>query len=88
MDQMDLHAINLVTYAMRENMSMEELSALEQPDVYIVWKAKVLKNWKYVLSTSRADGRYYEATYNGEKQEWYLDIYEKVSNTCIPVGKK
>ena len=52
-------------------------------DVYIVWKCKILQNWKYLLSTSLFDGMYYELTFNGDKQEWYFDAYKKFENVCI-----
>lgn len=87
MDKMDRYAINLVEYAMRREMEDEELAGINQPEVFIVWKAKILKNWKYMIATTREDGLYYEATYNGEKREWYLDIYEKVSNEVIPMDE-
>lgn len=51
--------------------------------VFIVWKAKVLQNWKYLLSSTLNDGMYYELTYNGDKKEWYLDAYKKFENVCI-----
>lgn len=54
-----------------------------QFEVYTVWKAKVLQNWKYLLSSTLPDGMYYEATYNGDKQEWYLDAYKKFENVTI-----
>jgi hypothetical protein len=57
-----------------------------QFEVYTVWKAKVLQNWKYLLSTTLPDGMYYELTYNGDKGEWYLDAYKKFDNQCIKVG--
>ena len=53
-------------------------------EVYIVWKAKVLKNWKYCLSSSLLDGMYYELTYNGDLHEWYFDAYKKFENRRIP----
>ena len=56
-------------------------------EVYTVWKAKVLQNWKFLLSSSLYDGMYYELTYNGDKKEWYLDAYKKFDNQCITVGK-
>jgi hypothetical protein len=53
-------------------------------DVYVVWFAKTLQNWKALLSTNLPDGRYYELTFNGDKNELYLDTYEKKSNVVIP----
>ena len=52
-------------------------------DVYIVWTCKALQNWKACISTTLPDGMYYEITYNGDKQEWYLDAYKKFENRCI-----
>lgn len=53
-------------------------------EVYTVWKSKVLQNWKYLLSTTLSDGMYYELTFNGDKNEWYLDAYKKFENVVIP----
>ena len=52
-------------------------------DVFIVWKCKILQNWKYLISTTLPDGMYYELTYNGDKKEWYLDAYKKFDNQVI-----
>lgn len=52
-------------------------------EVYMVWKCKVLQNWKYLISSTLFDGMYYEVTYNGDKDEWYLDAYKKFDNQCI-----
>ena len=52
-------------------------------EVYTVWKAKALQNWKYLISSTLSDGMYYELTYNGDKKEWYLDAYKKFENRCI-----
>lgn len=49
-------------------------------DFYIVWFAKVLGNWKALVSTDVVDGQYWEVTYNGEKKEAYVDHYTKFSN--------
>lgn len=49
-------------------------------DVYIVWQVKVLQNWKALLSTILPDGMYYELTYNGNKDEMYVDAYKKFEN--------
>lgn len=52
-------------------------------DLFIVWKCKVLQNWKYLVSTTLPDGMYYELTFNGDKAEWYLDAYKKIENVVI-----
>ena len=52
-------------------------------DVYIVWACKTLQNNKALASTNVSDGMYYELTYNGDKQELYLDAYKKQENRCI-----
>lgn len=57
---------------------------LTEDDVYIVWFSKTLQNWKALVSTNISDGMYYEITYNGNKQETYLDAYKKWDNKCIP----
>ena len=52
-------------------------------EVFTVWKSKVLQNWKYLLSSTLFDGMYYELTYNGDKDEWYLDAYKKFENRTV-----
>ena len=52
-------------------------------DVFIVWFCKTLQNWKALVSTTIADGMYYEITYNGDKNEIYLDAYKKWENIKI-----
>ena len=52
-------------------------------DVYIVWKCKTLQNWKYLISTALYDGMYYELTFDGDKDQWYLDAYKKFENVVI-----
>lgn len=49
-------------------------------EVYVVWFCKTLQHAKALLSTSLPDGMYYELTYNGDKDEIYLDAYNKVDN--------
>ena len=55
-------------------------SYLHPDEVYIVWLCKTLQNSKAMLSTDIKDGRYFEVTYNGDKDEFYLDSYVKESN--------
>ena len=37
----------------------------------------------YLLRLDRIDGLYYECTYNGDKNELYVDVYTKIENVCI-----
>ncbi len=57
--------------------------AIGTNDVFVVWFCKTLQNWKALLSTTLHDGMYYEVTFNGDKNEAYLDAYKKFENQCI-----
>lgn len=57
-------------------------------DIYVVWLCKTLQNNKALLSSTRPDSRYYECTYNGNKNELYFDAYKKEVNICIPLEGK
>ena len=84
-NRMDERAIEIVRQYVLDHLDRSE----EDPgfSVFTVWKCKVLQNWTYLLSTTLPDGMYYELTYNGDKDEWYLDAYKKFQNVCIP-GKE
>ena len=56
---------------------------LSTENVYAVWLCKTLQNNKGLFSTTVEDGKYYEATYNGDKDELYLDTYVHQDNECI-----
>lgn len=60
---------------------------ITEEDVFIVWLCKTLQNHKALVSTTISDGMYYELTYNGDKQELYLDAYKKWENKCIKVKR-
>lgn len=55
-------------------------------EVFVVWQCKTLQNNKALLSTTLFDGMYYECTYNGDKQELYLDAYKKFENRCYNIA--
>ena len=78
---MDELAIRIVDRYVVEHLDKSE--GVPEFEVFTVWKSKVLQNWKYLLSTTLFDGMYYELTYNGDKDEWYLDAYKKVENSVI-----
>ena len=56
-------------------------------DIYVVWLSKTLQNNKALLSTDKSDGRYYEITYNGDKDEFYVDMYKKEMNRAVTIKK-
>lgn len=57
-----------------------ESKELSIKDVYVVWFCKTLQHYKVLLSTTVPDGMYYEVTYNGDKDETYLDAYKLISH--------
>lgn len=61
---------------------------LSDKDVFVVWSCKTLQNNKALLSTTISDGMYYEITYNGDKNEVYLDAYKKWENKCISLREE
>jgi hypothetical protein len=77
-------AMAIVKKFVDEAYGIEEPGELPAYETYIVWFAKVLKNWKALVSTTMEDDMYYEVTYNGEKHEAYLDAYTKRINRVIP----
>lgn len=79
---MDNRAIEIIRQYILEHLDKSDV--IPDVDVYIVWKCKVLQNWKYLLSSNLPDGMYYELTYNGDRVEWYLDAYKKFENRTIP----
>lgn len=52
-------------------------------ETYIVWSVKALGNYKCLASTSLPDTIYAEFTFNGAKEECYMDVYEKLTNTVL-----
>lgn len=56
--------------------------------IFVTWYSKVLQNHKALLGVSDPnDQHYYEITYNGDKDELYLDVYNKEENICIEVNE-
>lgn len=51
--------------------------------IFCVWSCKTLQNYKCLLATTAKDQYYYELTYNGDSDEWYIDTYDKISNIKV-----
>lgn len=62
------------------NAHRDDAPYLGFDDTYVVWFAKTLQNFKTLISTNVADLRYYEVTFDGDKNKFYLDVYKKEAN--------
>ena len=76
-DGMILQAKKIVVAYFNDHVDVTDENKISLDDVYIVWFSKTLQNWKALVSTNIPDGMYYEVTYNGDKQETYVDVYKK-----------
>lgn len=54
-------------------------------DMYVVWFSKTLQNWKALVSGVHIK-EYIEVTYNGDRKETYVDVYQKACNQCLKDG--
>ena len=76
-------AIKAVVDYTNKHIDKTDDKEITAEDVYVVWQVKVLQNNKALLSTRLSDGMYYECTYNGDKDEMYVDCYKKRENFCV-----
>lgn len=58
---------------------------VDADDVFVVWYAKTLQNHKALLGSAVSD-HYFECTYNGDKHELYVDVYNKKYGILISCG--
>ena len=52
-------------------------------DVRFVWQVKCLQNYKYIITAPKVPGYIAELTYNGDKEELYVDCYCKMRNEVL-----
>lgn len=73
-----------LTMDVKDNQAEEVFESLN-----IVWFSKTLQNHKaLVMSTnSLFNHTYWEVTYNGDRDEYYVDAYYKKSNTVIELSE-
>ena len=70
------------------NEYLNNEAEINENAVYCVWLCRTLGNNKALLSTTLFDGMYYEVTFNGNKNEMYLDAYKKLENKFIKLEEK
>nr|DAU55653.1 MAG TPA: hypothetical protein [Caudoviricetes sp.] len=81
MYELQTKAIEAARKVLAENgHGFEELEFM-----YVVWFCKTLQNWKALVSGVHIK-EYIEVTYNGDKQEIYVDVYQKACNQCLKDG--
>ena len=68
-----------------QNLDKTDGKKITEDNVFIVWMCKTLQNSKAMASTTLFDGMYYELTFNGNKQELYVDAYKKWQNFTVVV---
>lgn len=76
----------LVVNYFNERSDKTDKTRITEDNVFIVWSCKTLQNNKALVSTTISDGMYYEITYNGDKNEVYLDAYKKWENKKIELN--
>ena len=76
-------ARRIVMNHFNDHVDVTDGKKLTMDDVFVVWFAKTLQNWKCLVSTTVSDGMYYEVTHNGDKNETYVDVYKKWGNYCV-----
>lgn len=60
-----------------------EKNNITKDDVFVVWSCKTLQNKKALLSATFKEAPYFEITYNGDKDETYVDVYKKERNYVV-----
>lgn len=73
----------VVDYFNSQADSTDKNGRITADEVFVVWLVKALLNNKALLSTTVPDGMYYEFTWNGDKNEGYLDAYKKWKNVLV-----
>jgi len=58
----------------KQNYPLTELPTYE---VYVIWFAKTLQNWKASLGTTMPDDMVFELTFDGDKKTTYFNVYKK-----------
>lgn len=82
-----LYSANTMTDKDAEDIVREYLTSKYGFDatdarVFVVWKCKTIQNVKFIVGTSY-NNNFFEITLNGDKNEIYLDVYQKIDKKII-----
>lgn len=66
-------------------LAVKKKHLAEPQDLSVVWLGKNLQSCKatFANAVEKEDNRYWEVTYNRDKDEYYVDTYNKIDNTCV-----
>lgn len=67
----------------KEGLDPTDNVKISMDDVYVVSHSYILGNQKAMISTTLSDGKYYEVTYNFEKNEMYVACYVRLKQNKI-----
>ena len=84
MNKLQEKAINLARAALFNEFGYNA-NKITPEDMYIVWFCKTLQNWKALVSGVYVK-EYIKVTYNGDGEEDYVDVYQRVWCECIKDG--
>lgn len=76
-------AVKAVVDYFNAHVDATDKKKITEDDVFIVWMCKTIGNNKAMLATDVRDGMYYEFTWNGAKNEGYLDAYKKCAKVVV-----
>lgn len=72
-----------VNQMVKESFDPTDNIQFSMDDIYVVSHSYILGNQKALISTTLPDGKYYEVTYNAEKEEMYVDCYVRLKQNVI-----
>lgn len=67
--------------------NVDNIDGISTDDIFVVWYSKTLQNHKALLAT-RFTNHYFECTFNGDKDEMYMDVYDKLENKRFKVADR
>ena len=71
------NARQLVVDYFNEHVNPTDHYTITLDEVFVVWFAYTLGNWKAMVSTTVHDGMYYEITHDRDRNVTYVDAYKK-----------
>lgn len=77
----DKFALGVVEQHLRNALSLN----IDISKIVIVWNSYILGNRKWMIAYIPTK-LYFEVTYNSNKNEVYVDIYEKIENNKIDIN--